>query len=448
LAAASSAPAQAATSCDRVASPSGSDSGAGTLESPYLTASKLAGSLAPGETGCFRAGTYSFGTLTLTTAQVTLAPYGSEAVTLAGHLKIMPGAANSVIEGMTLDASSSPDNTMGPKIYASGVVLRDNEITNRHSEICVIVGSYYSEPAPVGVVIERNRIHDCGALPATNLDHGIYIAEARSTIVRDNWIYDNADRGIQQYPDVKGSVITGNVIASNGQGVNFSGAGSLVTTDATVAGNVVVDSKIGDNAYSGGSGPNGTNNLFRDNCVHSLSGGSGIESSPRSFTASNNLVANPDFVAAAADDYRLQASSACLAKYTGTMSGAGSDATAMVPETSTAGASSAEGQTTVSPPDTDPKSGRVKLAVNRRSVRRGRQIRLRGNVPVGLESSHRRVVIERRKGGEWRRAAGTPVRSNQRFSASVSASNSPVLKLRAVVARAAHSRVIRVRVRG
>ena len=71
LAAASSAPAQAATSCDRVASPSGSDSGAGTLESPYLTASKLAGSLAPGETGCFRAGTYSFGTLTLTTAQVT-----------------------------------------------------------------------------------------------------------------------------------------------------------------------------------------------------------------------------------------------------------------------------------------------------------------------------------------------------------------------------------------
>ena len=422
LAAASSAPAQAATSCDRVASPSGSDSGAGTLESPYLTASKLAGSLAPGETGCFRAGTYSFGTLTLTTAQVTLAPYGSEAVTLAGHIKALPAAQNSVIEGMVLDASSSPDNTMGPKIYASGFVLRDNEITNRHSEICVIVGSYNSEPAPVGVVIERNRIHDCGALPATNLDHGIYIAEARSTIVHDNWIYDNADRGIQQYPDVKGSVITGNVIASNGQGVNFSGAGSLVTTDATVAGNIVVDSKIGDNAYSGGSGPNGTNNLFRDNCVHSLSGGSGIESSPRSFTASNNLVANPDFVAAAADDYRLEASSACLAKYTGTMSGIGS------------------------PPPT-PKLGRVKLAVNRRSVRRGRQFRLRGNVPVGLESSHRRVVIERRDGGEWRRAAGTPVRSDQRFSASVSASDSPVLKLRAVVAGAAHSRVVRVRAR-
>ena len=50
-------------------------------------------------------------------------------------------------------------------------------------------------------MIEHNRIHDCGELPATNFDHGVYVAEARDTVIRDNWIYSNADRGVQLYPD-------------------------------------------------------------------------------------------------------------------------------------------------------------------------------------------------------------------------------------------------------
>ena len=51
--------ASAATTCDRVASPSGSDGGAGTLQSPYRSAQKLVDSLAAGQTGCLRAGTYT-----------------------------------------------------------------------------------------------------------------------------------------------------------------------------------------------------------------------------------------------------------------------------------------------------------------------------------------------------------------------------------------------------
>ena len=41
----------AATSCDKVAAPSGSDSAAGSAAAPYRTAGKLAGSLQPGQTG-------------------------------------------------------------------------------------------------------------------------------------------------------------------------------------------------------------------------------------------------------------------------------------------------------------------------------------------------------------------------------------------------------------
>jgi Divergent InlB B-repeat domain/Right handed beta helix region len=330
--------AAAASNCARVAAPSGSDTGAGTVESPFATPQRLVDSLAPGQTGCFRAGTYSFATLTLETAGITLAPYDSEAVTLAGAIKALPGAANSVIEGMTLNGSSSTDSKIGPKIYASGFTLRGNEVTNDHTEICVLVTSYYDAAPPRGVLIERNRIHDCGALPSTNMDHGIYLSAAVNPIVRDNWIYSNADRGIQQYPDAHGAQITGNVIAANGYGVNFSGTGSEVTSDATVAGNIVVDSSLGYNAYSGGDGPDGTNNFFRDNCVHAASGASGIESNARSFSAAGNLTATPGFVNPAAGDYRLRSDSPCLAKYTGTMSLPGSSMPRWTVSAQTAGA--------------------------------------------------------------------------------------------------------------
>jgi hypothetical protein len=307
-------------SCDLVASPSGSDDATGTSESPVATPQRLVDLLAPGEIGCFRAGTYTFSTLTLNTPRIALAPYSDESVTLAGHIKALPGAVNSAIEGMRLNAASSPDDPSGPKIYASGFALRGNEITNDHSEICVLVTANYAGPRPEGVVIERNVIHDCGALPSTNMDHGIYLSHAIAPIVRDNWIYENADRGVQQYPDVHGAQITGNVIADNGDGVNFSGTGSEVTTGATVAGNVVVDSKLGYNAYSGGDGPDGSGNVFRNNCVHTASGGSGIETNPRSFTAHDNLIGSPEFVDPGAGDYRLEPDSSCLANYTGAMS--------------------------------------------------------------------------------------------------------------------------------
>jgi Right handed beta helix region len=413
--------AAAASNCARVAAPSGSDTGAGTVESPFATPQRLVDSLAPGQTGCFRAGTYSFATLTLETAGITLAPYDSEAVTLAGAIKALPGAANSVIEGMTLNGSSSTDSKIGPKIYASGFTLRGNEVTNDHTEICVLVTSYYDAAPPRGVLIERNRIHDCGALPSTNMDHGIYLSAAVNPIVRDNWIYSNADRGIQQYPDAHGAQITGNVIAANGYGVNFSGTGSEVTSDATVAGNIVVDSSLGYNAYSGGDGPDGTNNFFRDNCVHAASGASGIESNARSFSAAGNLTATPGFVNPAAGDYRLRSDSPCLAKYTGTMSLDGVD------------------------PSRRRKSGRPKLKANR-SVHRGGWVRLRGRVPAGLLSQPT-VVIERRRNGDWQRLKAARIRSDRRFKQRLRVRRAQVLRLRATLAGNRHSRVVRVKVR-
>ena len=45
-------------------------------------------------------------------------------------------------------------------------------------------------------------------------------------MIRENLIYDNADRGIQLYPDAQGTVITRNVIDKSAGGVIVGGAPS------------------------------------------------------------------------------------------------------------------------------------------------------------------------------------------------------------------------------
>ena len=320
--------AEADGACDRFASPSGSDSASGTLASPYASPQELIDSLASGQTGCLRTGTYSFSTLLVNQADITLAPYGTDAVTLKGTIKVPPTGTGATIEGMKLNGQGG-SSAHGPRIYASDFRLLGNEITNQHTGICVIVSEYYGRPKPEGVAIKRNRIHDCGELPATNHEHGIYLSEARDAVIRNNWIYDNADRGIQQYPDTDGSLITGNVIDGNGQGLNFSGRNASCSSGNVVEHNVISNSRIHWNAYSGTQGDACASNVVRDNCAFasnddpSYNVGDGIQPDSRSFDASSNLVASPRYQDADSNDLRLRADSECLAMYTGTLSSPG-----------------------------------------------------------------------------------------------------------------------------
>ncbi len=310
--------------CDRFAAPRGSDGAPGSFSNPYGTPQKLAGSLQPGQTGCFRGGTYRFSEVVVTKPNITLRPYLSKRVRLRGAIKVKPSGHDSTIRGMTLDGGGG-DRPISPKIYAHRTVLRGNEITNGHTSTCVHVSRFYSDPVPRGVVIKRNRIHNCGELPSNNKNHGIYIAEARGTIVRDNWIYDNADRGIQLYHDADGSQVIGNVIVGNGDGMVINGSGSKVSERNVITGNVIARSYRGYNVYSGDGGPVGRGNVLRDNCVWAIGGAEspydemgGVMTPARNFTASANLIANPQFVDAAKDNYGLQDSSRCRAKHAGT----------------------------------------------------------------------------------------------------------------------------------
>ncbi len=318
-------PAAAGASCDRFAAPSGSDGGSGSLLTPYRTPEKLADSLSRGQTGCFRAGTYRFSELAVDRANITLAPYESEAVTLRGSIKVRPSGRGSTIRGMKLDGRGG-ESPIGPRIYANRFVLSGNEITNGHTSICVQISRYYSGPAPRRVVIKRNRIHDCGELPSNNKNHGIYVSEAKNTVIRDNWIYDNADRGIQLYHDADRSRVTGNVIYHNGDGMVINGEGSSVSEHNVIKGNIIARSYRGYNVYSGDNGPVGRHNVLRKNCVWAGKGGSpyhrrgGVMAPARNYKARRNVVARPRFANAKSGNLRLKGGGRCVARYRGTMS--------------------------------------------------------------------------------------------------------------------------------
>ena len=336
-----------------------------------------------------------------------------------------PAGHDSTIEGMKLNGAGGTSN-IGPRIYADGVTLRDNEITNSHTSICVQVGSWYDGPAPRGVVIERNRIHDCGELPSTNKDHGVYLSEARDAIVRDNWIYDNVDRGVQQYSHVDGARITGNVIFNNGEGVNYSGGSNQI-----VEGNIIANSRFRRNVYAGSTGSPG-DGVLRNNCVYASSGDTGnggIESS-NVFSEAGNLIAKPGFVDPAAGDFRLKPGDSCLAKYTGTMS---------LPD----------GSSPPPPPPPSPSpppasgSATVTLQASSRSVRVGGTLKLRGRA-LGAHSG--RAVIRKRHGHRWQRVRATKIR-NGHFALRLRArTRKRALKFRARVGRLGQSRTVRVRV--
>src|SRR3954454_15025379 len=306
-------PAAASTSCDRVASPTGSDSAPGTLAAPFKTGQKLASSLSTGQTGCFRAGTFA-GQISVSVPSVTLTSYPGERATLVGYFAIDSQGTGATVEDLTIDGRGA---IATPQISASNTTFSGNEVTNENTEICFTVGG--AGYRPQNTLIENNNIHNCGKLPASNGDHGIYISDATGTIVRGNWIHDNADFGVHIYPNGDNSLVAGNVIDSNGEGVIFAGVGGETSDNNVVEHNVITNSQIRQNVESyWGSGPTGVGNVVSDNCIrgtadayYSGSDGAGIQAPQVGFRATSNLVVDPGYANATASDYRISSSNPC-----------------------------------------------------------------------------------------------------------------------------------------
>jgi parallel beta-helix repeat protein len=329
--------------CDKYAAVGGSDSAEGTDSAPFRTAQRLVDSLKPGQTGCLRSGTYTEADDTLTISgggsfgrRVVIRSAPGERTTFLGRVYITEAGDYVTLRNLVLDGSYGPKCASGetcsvlpsPTVNGDHAHLIGNDISNRRAGweatlagSCINVGD--SEVKVKETLIENNRIHDCGRIPSSNHDQGIYLTSSRGAIVRNNWIYDNADRGIQFYTDADGTLVENNVIDANGQGVLFSGGSSTTSDNNEVRNNVISNSKIRWLVEDYWSGPVGRGNTVHHNCLWptnpkiSYNQNNGVQPNAPGFTAANNSDADPIFADALNGDLTVPSSSACRSVYSG-----------------------------------------------------------------------------------------------------------------------------------
>lgn len=312
-----------AAGCDYVASPSGSDGAAGSAAAPFATVQHLVDVLGPGQTGCLRSGSYK-GDVTFSHgggagAAITLTSYpGDGRATVVGRLWLKSGSDYVTVSDLNLVGTNAGD-LPSPTVDDSHAAFLNNDVTNWHTAICFDLGDDTGSWGTAhDTLIKGNRIHHCGQLPAGNHDHGIYVEEAYDTQILSNVIYQNADRGVQLYPDSQGTVVKGNIIDSNGEGVIFSGDFGRASSHNVVENNVITNSSLRNNVeswYPSGN-PVGQANVVANNCIGGgARGGSngGLDTSGGGFTASNNLIADPQYANPGAGNFAISSGSPCAA---------------------------------------------------------------------------------------------------------------------------------------
>jgi parallel beta-helix repeat protein len=249
--------AEARRKCKRMAAPWGKDRASGKPTAPFRTPGRLAASLKPGWTGCFRAGTYTQSQVLVKQPRVTLRSAPGERATWRGRV-VLAGRGQR-LANLVLDGSEGREALPSPTINGPEATISGNDITNPRG-ICISARRWHGR-RPDGFTIEGNRIHDCGRRPPTNHDHGIYVVDAVGGLIRDNVIFRNADRGVQFFPDAHRITVVRNTIDGNGSGVIFSDSSSH---------NIVRDNLFSNSVERWNAETDeltGTGNRFESNCL-------------------------------------------------------------------------------------------------------------------------------------------------------------------------------------
>lgn len=346
------------SSCTRYAAPSGSDSNSGSSSSPFATVGKLVTSLSAGQTGCLAAGATFTGDVSIYRGGGAGAPItitstdSSNPATIKGRLVTFSGADWITFTQLRLDGING-SGLPSPTVGSEHVTFSHVDVTNERTAICFDLINSSQWGVARYTTIDSSRIHDCGRRPfgSTNNDHGIYVSGFDATVT-NNYIYANADRGVQLRGS-QGAVVQHNVIDGNGEGVIF---GDLSASNNEVAYNVIANSIVRSNVESWwGTTPVGTGNTAHDNCVwatntntsYDANGGITLGSG---FTASNNRTANPLYVNAGAGNYALSSGTGCAGYgvQAGVAPGPGTSSPATTPATTTTTTTSTQTASTTS----------------------------------------------------------------------------------------------------
>ncbi|MGI9539860.1 MAG: right-handed parallel beta-helix repeat-containing protein, partial [Miltoncostaeaceae bacterium] len=299
--------------CDRYASSDGSDAAGGTAQAPVRTAQRLVSILRPGQVGCLAAGEVFEESIRVDGAGtrrqpivLTSAPGGARA-TLRGRVVVTNTAHDVVFDDLLLDASTAGEVT-SPYVYGQRITFTNNDVSNGHAgRSCFLVGS--NSHVAHDITIYGNRIHDCGRMPATNLDHGIYALASRDLVISHNYIYDNADWGVHLFPDARRTVVDRNIIDRNGSGLIFAGDDDVASSRNSVTNNIITDSLIKHDVEAFWSGPVGGGNVVNNNCVHG--GQQGAFNGVDGYERFDNVTADPGYADPDAGDYTLPEDSLC-----------------------------------------------------------------------------------------------------------------------------------------
>jgi hypothetical protein len=303
-----------AAGCSLYAAASGgSDAASGSAAAPFKTAQKLADTLAAGQTGCVAAGTYTGGLRvakggTGDAERLTIQSYPGQRAKIVGQVYIVQTANFVTVQNLELDGTNSLGKP-SPMVNGDDSLFTGNNV---HSDVdsCFVLGDLVYGVAD-RTVIRGNRIHDCG-VDGTNMDHGVYIRQANDTKVLGNVIHDNPDRGVQLFMNGDRSVVQGNLIDRNGEGVMFSGDSDEASDDNLVTGNIITNSRLRtDVEYYWMPGMVGLGNVLSANCIHGGVQGALKAGMTGVTVTGDNLFSNPLLLLSKQGVYSLSAKTPC-----------------------------------------------------------------------------------------------------------------------------------------
>jgi hypothetical protein len=196
-------------------------------------------------------------------APITLRSVPPRSATIRGQLRIADGADFVRVSDLVLAGTEVIDRP-SPLVNGDDARFARNDVSNP-GDSCFVLGDKVWGVAE-RTVIAGNRIHHCG-ISGTNKDHGVYVRQALDTVVRRNVIERNPDRGVQLYPNADRTLVKGNLIDRNGEGVIFSGDAVDTSDDNLVTRNIITRSLLRWDVESYWWRARGRGNVVRENCI-------------------------------------------------------------------------------------------------------------------------------------------------------------------------------------